>query len=251
VWYLLIPLLVGRRLYGESVVRTVIMVDLLVSLGVWSHHLLGDQVQPFWMRLLSGQIITWGEFFTMGLTIFASLMTIWKARPVKMTPPLLFILGSIFGFIVGGAAGLIQANVGLNLVLHNTQWVIMTHAHTMLLTGLSTLLFAVIYALVPMLTGKEIRSRALTLAHFWLWMAGSVLMTYTMGMAGSQGMLRRMLYPQPNPYQPFLEVAWVGGILMALGFLAFLVNILATLGWESIRGLVAEWRRPAPATVLK
>ncbi|MCX8068214.1 MAG: cbb3-type cytochrome c oxidase subunit I [Anaerolineae bacterium] len=251
VWYLLIPLLVGRRLYGESVVRTVIMVDLLVSLGVWSHHLLGDQVQPFWMRLLSGQIITWGEFFTMGLTIFASLMTIWKARPVKMTPPLLFILGSIFGFIVGGAAGLIQANVGLNLVLHNIQWVIMTHAHTMLLTGLSTLLFAVIYALVPMLTGKEIRSRALTLAHFWLWMAGSVLMTYTMGMAGSQGMLRRMLYPQPNPYQPFLEVAWVGGILMALGFLAFLVNILATLGWESIRGLVAEWRRPAPATVLK
>lgn len=247
VWYLLIPLLVGRRLYGESVVRTVIMVDLLVSLGVWSHHLLGDQVQPFWMRLLSGQMITWGEFFTMGLTIFASLMTIWKARPVKFTPPLLFILGSIFGFIIGGAAGLTQANVGLNVVLHNTQWVIMTHAHTMLLTGLSMLLFAVIYALVPMLTGKEIRSRALTLAHFWLWMAGSVLMTYVMGMAGSQGMLRRMLYPQPNPYQPFLNVAWVGGILMALGFLAFLVNVVATLGWENVLGLVVERRRPAPA----
>ncbi len=248
VWYLLIPLLVGRRLYGESVVRTVIMVDLLVSLGVWSHHLLGDQVQPFWMRLLSGQIITWGEFFTMGLTIFASLMTIWMARPVKFTPPLIFVLGSIFGFIIGGAAGLVQANIGLNVVLHNTQWVIMTHAHTMLLTGLSSLLFAVIYALVPMLTGKEIRSRALTLAHFWFWMVGSVLMTYVMGMAGSQGMLRRMLYPQPNPYQPFLNVAWVGGILMAIGFLAFLVNIIATLGPKSILGLVVEQKRPAEAT---
>lgn len=247
VWYLLIPLLVGRRLYGESVVRTVIMVDLLVSLGVWSHHLLGDQVQPFFMRLLSGQFITWGEFFTMGLTIFASLMTIWKARPVKITPPLLFILGSIFGFLIGGAAGLTQANVGLNVVLHNTQWVIMTHAHTMLLTGLSMLLFAVIYALVPMLTGKEIRSRALTLAHFWLWTVGSVLMTYVMGMAGSQGMLRRMLYPQPNPYQAYLSVAWVGGVLMALGFLAFLVNVIATLGWENVLGLVVERRRPAPA----
>lgn len=246
VWYLLIPLLVGRRLYGESVVRTVIMVDLLVSLGVWSHHLLGDQVQPFWMRLLSGQIITWGEFFTMGLTVFASLMTIWKARPVKFTPPLLFILGSIFGFIIGGAAGLTQANIGLNLVLHNTQWVIMTHAHTMLLTGLSMLLFAVIYALVPMLTGREIRSRFLTLAHFWLWVVGSVLMTYVMGMAGSQGMLRRMLYPQPNPYQAYLNVAWVGGILMALGFLAFLVNLIATLGWENVLGLVVERRRPVP-----
>ncbi len=247
VWYLLIPLLTGRRLVGESVVRTVIMVDLLVSMGVWSHHLLSDQVQPLWMRLLSGQMITWGEFFTMGLTIFASLMTVWKARPVKFTPPMIFVLGSIFGFLIGGAAGLTQANVGLNVILHNTQWVIMTHAHTMLLTGLSTLLFAVIYALVPMLTGKEIRSRALTLVHFWLWIGGSVLMTYVMGMAGSQGMLRRMLYPQPNPYQPFLNVAWVGGVLMAIGFLAFLVNIVATLGWEAVLGLVVERKRPAEA----
>ena len=247
VWYLLIPLLTGRRLVGESVVRTVIMVDLLVSMGVWSHHLLSDQVQPFWMRLLSGQMITWGEFFTMGLTIFASLMTIWKARPVKFTPPMIFVLGSIFGFLIGGGAGLTQANVGLNVILHNTQWVIMTHAHTMLLTGLSMVLFAVIYTLVPILTGKEIRSRALTFAHFWFWIIGSVLMTYVMGMAGSQGMLRRMLYPQPNPYQPFLNVAWVGGILMAIGFLAFLVNIVATLGWEAVLGLVVERKRPAEA----
>ncbi|HID89373.1 MAG TPA: cbb3-type cytochrome c oxidase subunit I [Anaerolineae bacterium] len=249
VWYLLIPLLTGRKLFGESVVRTVIMVDLLVSMGVWSHHLLSDQVQPFWMRLLSGQIITWGEFFTMGLTIFASLITVWKARPVKFTPPLIFVLGSIFGFIIGGAAGLTQANIGLNVILHNTQWVIMTHAHTMLLTGLSSLLFAVIYALVPMLTGKEIRSRALTLAHFWFWMVGSVLMTYVMGVAGPQGMLRRMLYPQPNPYQAFLNVAWVGGVLMAIGFLAFLVNIIATLGWEAVLGLVVERKRSAAEAV--
>ncbi len=116
VWYLLIPLLVGRKLYGEAVVRTVILADLLVSLGVWSHHLLGDRAQPLVMRLLSGQFITWGEFFTMGLTIFASLMTIWLARPVKFTPALKFIMGSIFGFVIGGTAGLIQANVGRHTV---------------------------------------------------------------------------------------------------------------------------------------
>jgi len=95
VWYLLIPLLTGRELFGANVVKTVIMVDLLVSMGVWSHHLLGDTSQPMWMRLLSGQFITWGEFFTMGLTIFVSMMTIWLARPVKFTPALKFALGSI------------------------------------------------------------------------------------------------------------------------------------------------------------
>ena len=187
-------LLVGRELFGAAVVKTVILVDLLVSMGVWSHHLLADTRQPTWMKLLSGQFITWGEFFTMGLTIFASLMTIWLARPVKMTPALKFVLASIFGFIMGGTAGLIQANTGLNLVFHNTQWVIALHAHTFLLTAVSSLVFAVLYALVPMLTKKEFRFPHLVNAHLWIWIVGAVLNAYAMGMAGSRGMLRRTLY---------------------------------------------------------
>lgn len=250
VWYLLIPLLVGRKLFGEEVVRTVILVDLLVSLGVWSHHLLADQPQPMVMRLLSGQLIPWGEFFTMGLTIFASMMTIWLARPVKLTPALRFVLGSIFGFIIGGSAGLIQANVGLNVVLHNTQWVISTHAHTMLLTGLSMLLFAVIYALVPMLTKLEIRSLRLVDVHFWGWLVGSLTMAYSMGWAGVLGMLRRMLYPAPNPYQPESAIALAGALILSVGFLAFLVNLLMTLGWRNVVSLVLPERRPVPEAAM-
>jgi len=241
VWYLLIPLLVGRKLFGESVVRTVILVDLLVSMFVWSHHLMGDQAQPMFMRLLSGQFITWGEFFTMGLTIFACLMTIWLARPVKMTPALKFILGSIFGFIMGGAAGLIQANVGLNLVFHNTQWVVALHAHTFLLTGVGMLLFAVIYALIPMLTKLEFRSSLLVNLHFWFWIVGSVVMAYAMGMAGSQGMLRRTIY-EHTQYQPYLMVAMIGSLVMVVGFVSFLINIVGTLGWTNVLSLVVPER---------
>jgi cytochrome c oxidase subunit 1 len=108
-WYLLVPMLVGRKLYGEAVVRWVILADLLVSLFVWSHHLLSDRPQPFGLMLLSGQFVTWGEFLTMGLTIFAVLMTIWLARPVKLTPAPVVLL--IFGFMVGGLAGPTQANL--------------------------------------------------------------------------------------------------------------------------------------------
>ena len=249
VWYLLIPLLVGRNLFGEKVVRTVILADLLVSLGVWSHHLLADQPQPMVMRILSGQLITWGEFFTLGLTIFASLMTIWLARPVKFSPPLKFVLCSIFGFMIGAAAGLIQANVGLNVVLHNTQWVISTHAHTMLLTGLSMLIFAVIYALIPMLTKLEMRSRWLVDVHLWAWLIGSLTMAYSMGWAGVLGMLRRMLYDVPNPYQSESTIALIGAIILSVGFVAFLVNVLITLGWKSLVSLVVPERRAvAPAS---
>ena len=241
VWYLLIPLLTGRELFGANVVKTVIMVDLLVSMGVWSHHLLGDTSQPMVMRLLSGQFITWGEFFTMGLTIFASLMTVWLARPVKMTPALKFALGSMFGFVMGGMAGLVQANVGLNVVFHNTQWVVALHAHTFLLTGVGMMLFSVLYALVPMLTKLEYRSKPLIQLHFWLWIVGSVIMAYAMGMAGARGMLRRTFY-DGTVFQPYTLTAIFGGILVALGFVAFLVNLVGTLGLANVIGLFVPER---------
>jgi len=253
VWYLLVPLLVGRKLYGEQVVRTVILADLLVSMFVWSHHLLADRPQPLVLRVLSGQFVTWGEFFTMGLTIFASLMTIWLARPVKLTPPLKFVLGSIFGFIMGGTAGLIQANTGLNIIFHNTQWVVALHAHTFLLTGLGTLIFAVVYALVPMLTKLEFRSKFLVNAHLALWMTGGVLMAYFMGRAGSLGMLRRTLYPTPSPWQPYVLLGEIGAGLLALGFVAFLVNIITTLGLKTVLSLVVpdRWLEARPAAAGK
>lgn len=236
VWYLLIPILTGRKLFGENVVRTVIMVDLLVSMGVWSHHLLADQPQPMVMRLVSGQFITWGEFFTMGLTVFASLMTIWLARPVKLTPPLKFVLASIFGFIMGGSAGLIQANTGLNIVFHNTHWVVSLHAHAMLLAGLSCLLFAVVYAILPMLTKLELYSKRLVDVHFWLWVPGTILMTMIMSRAGSLGMIRRTLY-ETSEFSSYTFVAIIGTLLIAAGFLAFLYNIIMTLGLTNVISL--------------
>lgn len=237
VWYLLVPLLTGRQLFGANVVKTVIMVDLLVSMGVWSHHLLGDTSQPMWMKILSGQLITWGEYFTMGLTIFVSLMTIWKARPVKMSAPLKFVLGSMFGFVMGGIAGLIQANVGLNMIFHNTQWVVALHAHTFLLTGVGTMLFAVIYTLVPMLTKLEFKYKKLVDWHLWLWLIGSVSMSYAMGMAGSKGMLRRTLYTS-GEFTPFTLVAIIGGTILSIGFVIFLINLVSTLGLKNVFSLI-------------
>jgi cytochrome c oxidase subunit 1 len=245
-----VPLLTGRKLFGANVVKTVIMVDLLVSMGVWSHHLLGDTSQPMWMKILSGQLITWGEYFTMGLTIFVSLMTIWKARPVKMTPPMKFVLGSMFGFVMGGIAGLIQANVGLNMIFHNTQWVVALHAHTFLLTGVGTMLFSVIYTLVPMLTGLEFKFKKLVDWHLWMWLIGSVSMAYAMGMAGSEGMLRRTLYTG-GEFTINTLVAFIGGTIAGIGFVLFLVNLVSTVGMKTVWSLVlpdGKGQKPEPVT---
>lgn len=241
-WYLLIPILVGRKLFGESIVRTVILVDLVISLGVWSHHLYADTPQPLWMQLMSGQFITAGEIFTIGLSMFASLMTIYLARPIKFTPALKFVLTSIFGFMLGAIAGIIQANHGLNVVLHNTQWVIGMHSHTMLLLGLSSLLFGVVYALIPMMIKREMKSQLLVNLHLIFWITGTVIMDVAMGSAGLSGMLRRTIY---SGGEFAVEMTWamVGGISIVLGFLCLFINLVQTLGFGTIFKVIS----PKPA----
>ena len=138
-----------------------------------------------------------------------------------MSAPLKFVLGSMFGFVMGGIAGLIQANVGLNMIFHNTQWVVALHAHTFLLTGVGSMLFAVIYALVPMLTKLEFKYKKLVDWHLWMWLIGAVSMSYAMGMAGSKGMLRRTLYTG-GEFTPYTLVAIIGGTILSIGFVIFL-----------------------------
>lgn len=235
--YLLAPILANRALYGEKLVRYVILADLIVSMGVWSHHLLSDRPQPELMRLISGQFITWGEFFTMGLSFFAVLMTLWLARPLKLNMPMKFMLVGIMGFGLGGASGLLQANYAMNLIMHNTQWVPGFHIHEMLLTGLSSILFAAIYTLLPILTGTGLKSNRLSNLHFWLWTIGGVGMAFSMGLAWRDGMLRRTLYPGVELYLPYMDAATFFGILLALGYLAFLANLIRTYGLRTLIGL--------------
>jgi cytochrome c oxidase subunit I len=212
----------GRpELFGANVVKTVIMVDLLVSMGVWSHHLLADRPQPLWMKLLSGQFITWGEFFTMGLTIFASLMTIWLARPVKMTPALKFILASIFGFIMGGTAGLIQANTGAEPGLSQHAVGHRPARPHLPADRRGSLVFAVLYALVPMLTKKEFRYpqagqpapvagclARCSMPTPWAWPGP--------GHAAAAPSTR-----QACPARDTWSLPWSGGVLMGVGLVIF------------------------------
>lgn len=240
-WYFLVPMLVNRRLYGEQVVRTVILADLIVSLFVWNHHMLADPAQPISLQI-QGQIVTWGELITMGLTMFAVLATIWKARPVKYGVPLAFVMASLMCYMIGGSAGILQANYALNRYLHNTQWVIGIHAHIQLLGGLTLTLFAAIYALAPILTGKEM-NRRLAYGHLLLFTAGALVMGFSQGFAGVEGMLRRTIYPGGD-YNTYMWGAATGGMLMAAGFTLFLVNFLKTYGFGAV---VAAFKK-APAS---
>jgi cytochrome c oxidase subunit 1 len=189
------------------------------------------------LKVVSGEFVTAFELITQGLAFFITLITLWSARPLKMTNPLKFLLGGLTGFGLAVPAGIIQADLGLNRILHNTQWIIGPHVHVAILVGLTMTLFSAVYYLLPILTnGAKLYSQKLADFHFWAHIIGGVGMGAFMGMAGLKGMLRRTIYYE-GEYNIYMILAGLSGFLILLAFLAFLYNVIMTLGVNGLIGI--------------
>ena len=234
-WYLLATLITGQKLFMENVARAALMLELLVSWMVWSHHLLGDQGQPEMMKLISGEMVTAFELLTQGLALFITLVTLWKARPLKMTMELKYLLGGLVGFGLAIPAAIIQADMGMNRVLHNTQWIIMAHVHIALIVGLYMTLYSALYVLWPLVTNNtKMYSSKLSNAHFWMYLIGGIGMGAFGGMAGLDGMLRRHLYVN-GEFNTYMILAAICGSMILIAWAIFLYNIIMSVG---LRGLI-------------
>jgi cytochrome c oxidase subunit 1 len=226
-----------KKLFLQNIARAALLVELVVSWTVWSHHLLSDQAQPAILKIVSGELVTAFELITQGLAFFITLATLWSARPLKMTNPLKFLLGGLLGFALAVPAGIMQADIGLNRILHNTQWIVGPHVHVAVLVGLAMTLYAAIYLLFPILTnGAKLYSQKLANFHFWAHLTGGIGMGAFMGMAGLKGMLRRTLYFDGEFNLSMILAALCGGLLL-LSFLAFFFNIAMSVGLKGVLGI--------------
>ena len=236
-WYLLATLITGKQLFMQNIARAALLLELVVSWTVWSHHLMSDQAQPGFLKIISGEMVTAFELITQGLAFFIVLATLWSARPLKMTNPLKFLLGGLLGFALAVPAGIMQADLGLNRILHNTQWIIGPHVHVAILVGLSMTLYSAIYILFPILTnGGKFYSQKLANFHFWAHLIGGIGMGAFMGMAGLKGMLRRTIYFD-GEFNLYMILAGICGALLLLSFLAFFYNIVMSVGINGALGI--------------
>ena len=236
-WYLLATLITGQKLFMENVARAALMLELLVSWMVWSHHLLADQGQPEMMKLISGEMVTAFELLTQGLALFITLVTLWKARPLKMTMELKYLLGGLVGFGLAIPAAIIQADMGMNRVLHNTQWIIMAHVHIALIVGLYMTLYSALYVLWPLVTNNtKMYSSKLSNAHFWMYLIGGIGMGAFGGMAGLDGMLRRHLYVN-GEFNTYMILAAICGSMILIAWAIFLYNIIMSVGIKGLIGI--------------
>lgn len=236
-WYLLATLITGKKLFMENWARAALFVEMVVSWTVWSHHLMSDQAQPGILKILSGEMVTAFELITQGLAFFITLATLWSARPLKMSHPLKFLLGGLLGFALAVPAGIMQADLGLNRILHNTQWIVGPHVHVAVLIGLTMTLYSAIYFLFPILTnGAKLYSEKLASFHFWAHLLGGIGMGAFMGMAGLRGMLRRTIYVN-GEFNTYMILAALSGTLLLLAFLAFFYNIVMSVGLKGVIGI--------------
>jgi cytochrome c oxidase subunit 1 len=162
--------------------------------------------------------------------VFNWITTLWNGK-LRLTAPMLFCIGFVSNFIIGGVTGVFLAAVPVNLVLHDTYYVV-GHFHYILMGVLGFAVFAAIYYWFPIVTGRMYQ-RTLAKWHFWLSMVGTNLTFFAMLLLGYIGMPRRYATYEFDPaIAPLAQVttyhrlATVGALLLALGQLIWVWNVV-------------------------
>jgi cytochrome c oxidase subunit 1 len=168
-----------------------------------------------------------------GVQIFCWLATLWTGRPY-ITTPLLYVLGFFWVFVLGGLTGVILASVSIDLQVHDTMFVV-AHLHYVLIGGAVFPLIGALHYWFPKFTGR-MPDESLGRLSFWLLFAGFNLTFFPLHLLGLYGMTRRVYTYNPETGWGHLNfVATVGAFLLALGVLAFVINVF----WSRKRGVVA------------
>jgi cytochrome c oxidase subunit 1 len=217
---LVIPRFAGRKLFGyRFVVYSTLAIGVL-SFGVWAHHMFASGLDP---RLRgSFMAVTLAIAIPSAVKTFNWITTMWNGE-LRLAAPMLFSIGFLSNFIVGGVTGVFLASIPVDLVLHDTYYVV-GHFHYLLMGGLGFAVFAGIYYWFPLFTGR-IYQRTLARIHFWLTLVGTNVTFFAMMLLGYGGMPRRYAAYLPQ-FATAHRVATVGAVVLAVGQVVFLWNVV-------------------------
>ncbi|HEX7022269.1 MAG TPA: cytochrome c oxidase subunit I [Trueperaceae bacterium] len=224
---MVVPTFAQRPISAYLPVVVALIVTGFVSFGLWVHHMFATGVP-----LLASSFFNAASFMialATGVQIFAWIATLWGTRP-RFRTPLLFVLGFIFIFVLGGLSGVMVASVPFNLQVHDSYFIV-AHFHYVLIGGVLFPMFAGLYYWMPHIAGRML-SESLGAWNFWLTFLGFNLTFFPMHISGLLGMPRRVYTYQPNVGLDTTNlISSLGAYLLAVGFLLFVVNFL--LSWRS------------------
>jgi cytochrome c oxidase subunit 1 len=194
----------------------------VVGFVVWAHHMYqsGMDVDTRAYFMAATMVIA----VPTGIKIFSWIATMWGGSMTFETP-MLFAIGFIFLFTLGGVTGVVLANAGITQILHNTYYVV-AHFHYVLSLGAVFGIYCGIYYWLGKMSGRQY-PETLGKIHFWLTFAGVNLTFFPMHFLGNQGMPRR--YPDyPEAFSGWNVVASVGSYISVAAFLMFFYVLYVT-----------------------
>ncbi len=239
----LLPVFARKPLFGYRWVALSSLAIALVGFLVWAHHMftsgMADALRvPFMFSTMLVAVPT-------GVKFFSWIATIWEGKLPKNPPtPLLFVLGAISVFLIGGVTGPILGTIPTDLHLHDSYWVV-GHFHATMFGGFIFPFFAAIYYWYPKMTGRMYNER-LGKLHFWLMLPAFWVMSIGQMSVGLLGMRRRVA-----DYDPALGIEGTH-VLITLAALVIGWSVLImiyNLVFSQRRQPVADpnpWRSRAP-----
>jgi cytochrome o ubiquinol oxidase subunit 1 len=186
-----------------------------------------------------------------GVKMFNWLFTMYKGR-IRFTSPMLWFMGFMVLFTIGGVAGVVLAEPAADYQLHNSLFLV-AHFHTMIVSGVLFGYFAGFTYWFPKMFGFKL-SEAIGRSAFWCWLIGFILAFGPLYVLGFMGATRRLdHYSAALGWQPLFIVAGIGAAVIALGFVLQIVQLIVSIKnrrlydvstddpWE---GHTLEWSTP-------
>jgi cytochrome c oxidase subunit 1 len=229
------------------------MVYAMVAIGavgfvVWAHHMytVGLSLNTQRYFVFATMVIA----VPTGVKIFSWIATMWGGS-ISLRTPMLWAIGFIFLFTVGGVTGVVLANAGVDRLLHETYYVV-AHFHYTMSLGAIFSIFAGFYYWFPKMSGYMYNERLGNL-HFWLLFIGVNLVFFPQHFLGLAGMPRRYIdYPEAYAFWNFWSS--IGAFVAGLGTIVFLYVVYDAFARKRLAGdnpwgpgaTTLEWTLPSP-----